>query len=427
MYRGYKPILLSLTILCSSCGARVKPTNHHFRTFLEDGVQVAESSGGPKYESELFQYEKELVIPAGTTEETALGLPRQFFSDSEGYFYIVDDFRAAVLVYRPDGQYSHTIGRKGYGPGELQQPRVQEVRDGVVSLFDLTTRRLLTYQLDGKLINSVTAPNVPGIQTRSWNARAFHVLPNGNQVLLMVEQDFATSRNIERIKAILLSPESDSLAEVSTSWIKTTYTPVSKSGNNPPPPLGRPYPYGPQLTCTPNSQVGIVLGAGLDPVLHVYDFNANIIKEVRIIEEPIVVDTQMKQRISQAILEQSQSSEGFFQTYWRDYMDTVQFPETVAFSSDIEVEDSGYIWIKVPEFPTAVAEYADSTWRLISPDGEYLGTTKRPEDDLRNPPGTWRRVFNGRLLIVHQDEDTGEWLPTVYRIRPIPRKLTYPN
>jgi hypothetical protein len=55
---------------------------------------------------------------------------------------------------------------------------------------------------------------------------------------------------------------------------------------------------------------------------------------------------------------------------------------------------------------------------VISPEGEYLGITKRPMGRTE--------VFGGRLLVNYSDSETGEFTLTVYDIRPIVRGLKYP-
>lgn len=263
----------------------------------------------------------------------------------------------------------------------------------------------------------------------NWNTRVFHILPNSNQILLFRHQFQRNFKETERVSALFLSATGDTLADVGTPWIDTgypaerTFTSESRRISST---TGRQFPYGPKPTVTFNSQVGIIIGNGVDPILTIYGFDGEIKKEIRIIQEPERIDDVMRQRVIQAVKDKIHSSEGASQIWWQEYLGTLSFPETIAFSANVEVEDSGYIGIQVPQFPTAVAEYTDTTWRLISPEGEYLGLTVRPADDMRTPAGSWGRVHNGKLLIMHEDDETGEYLPTVYRIRPAVRELKYP-
>ncbi|MFC1529241.1 6-bladed beta-propeller [Gemmatimonadota bacterium] len=421
-------ILFFLTCACSRNNEQ--SSSHSFRVFSEDNVKIAETTGGPKYRGEIFDYIVDVVLTPGETEESVLEAPRQFFSDSNGYLYIADESKAAVMVFHPDGQYSHTIGREGYGPGEFQHPRVQEVSDGIVTVFDLPTRRLSRFTFEGNLMETVSAPALSGMLTMNWNTRVYHVTPDGTEILLFRHQHQRLLNQKERVSALFLSADGDTLADIGTAWIETGY-PVEMStiyGSSAITyTLGRKYPYGPQSTCTFNPHVGIVLGNGADPILNVYGLDAELKMEIRLIQEPEPVDTEKRQTMVQAVRDQILSSDDANQGFWQEYLDNLQFPESVAFSSDVEIENSGYIWVKVPEYPTAVAEYADSTWRLFSPEGEFLGITRRPEDDMRNPTGSWRRAYNGRLIILHEDAETGEYLPTVYRIRPIVEGLEYPQ
>ncbi len=419
------PILFILTGACSR--SNEESTSHSFRVYTEDGVTIAETTGGPKYKGEIFSYVVELVLAPGETEESFLDFPRQFFSDSDGYIYVVDESKAAVMVYHPNGQYSHTIGKKGFGPGEFQHPRVQEVSNGIVSIFDLPTRRLSYFTFEGNLLETVSAPTVSGMLAMGWNTRVFHILPNGTELLVFRHQYQLSNKATERVSALFLSTDGDTLADIGTEWIDTGYPVEISSTNGPSFTMGRAYPFGPQSTCTFNPQVGIVQGTGVDPILYLYGLDSELKKEIRIIQEAEIVNADKRQSVIQAVRDQILSNEEVIGGFWHEYLDNLQFPKSVAFSADVEIENSGYIWVKVPEYPTAVAEYADSTWRLFSPEGEFLGITRRPEDDMRNPAGSWRRAFNGRLFILHEDAETGEYLPTVYRIHPAIEGLVYPN
>ncbi len=57
---------------------------------------------------------------------------------------------------------------------------------------------------------------------------------------------------------------------------------------------------------------------------------------------------------------------------------------------------------------------------VLNSEGEYLGTTTRPWQ-----PATY--IAQGRLYILEEDPETGEILPTVYRIEPAVPGLTYPD
>lgn len=48
------------------------------------------------------------------------------------------------------------------------------------------------------------------------------------------------------------------------------------------------------------------------------------------------------------------------------------------------------------------------TFLVLSPEGEFLGTTTMPDAGS---------VSRGHLLTMAEDPETGEHLPTVYRIR----------
>jgi hypothetical protein len=61
-------------------------------------------------------------------EEQMLGSVIGIELDDEGRIYVLEFREPRVRVYRPDGSYSHTIGREGQGPGELQSVHLEGIR-----------------------------------------------------------------------------------------------------------------------------------------------------------------------------------------------------------------------------------------------------------------------------------------------------------
>jgi hypothetical protein len=68
---------------------------------------------------------------------------------------------------------------------------------------------------------------------------------------------------------------------------------------------------------------------------------------------------------------------------------------------------------------------ATRTNRLVAaPDGEYLGDTTLPPMVLSDFAGI--QIVGGHLLALVEDPESGERVPTVYRIRPAIDGLRYP-
>jgi len=415
-----------IILLGGACSSRSTSSTHQFRQYVENGIQISETTGGPKYDSDLFRYDVDCVIPPSSIEETILEQPFKFSSDEDGNLYISDWGKGAVLVYHPDGRYSHTIGRKGYGPGEFQQPRIQEVRNGEVTLIDNSRRRLFTYTVSGRYIDEIVPPRVPTVPRTAWYTNTYYTLDDGSHVHLFFNRDPSRLRYTMQQCALFTSPEGDTIAAITTPWVDEGFTyeaMITTSAGVRIAPSPYQYPFGPEPACVFNSHVGVVICSGIEPVYRVYLPDGELGQEVRVVQDPQIVTNSMQQHVKDTILSIYRAQSEEISQADQNKVDSLQFPETVAFCSKIEIEDNGYIWVRVPQYPRGVASDLNTTWRVFSPEGEYLGCTVRPKGILAND----RSIYNGRLLIMRSDSITGEWLPTVYRVVPVHEGLPYPN
>ncbi len=76
-------------------------------------------------------------------EEILFGITPRVCTDDKGQVYVLDSQLNQVLVFSPDGEFSHTLFREGEGPGEVRQPRDMFVlgdgRVGAMQSFPGTT------------------------------------------------------------------------------------------------------------------------------------------------------------------------------------------------------------------------------------------------------------------------------------------------
>ncbi|MFC1530043.1 6-bladed beta-propeller, partial [Gemmatimonadota bacterium] len=152
------PCVSALIILLTACSSPDEIRTHSFSVFEENGVTIAESTGGPKYEGELFTYEEVLTLQQDTTRiESLLFRPEYFIMDEEGYFYIADVSNYRIAVFDREGRYSHQIGREGRGPGEFRYPRILTITGGTIAIQDMFLRRTSVFTLNGALERDLTA------------------------------------------------------------------------------------------------------------------------------------------------------------------------------------------------------------------------------------------------------------------------------
>lgn len=116
---------VAVVVVTVGCGIRDVPVGGSTSARVDtlEGGRVRVVNSGPAWsEGNAWTAEEELRI--GTVEG---GGPQQFGqisalkADSDGRIYVLDYQSQDIRVFDVDGTYSHTIGSKGEGPGELMQ------------------------------------------------------------------------------------------------------------------------------------------------------------------------------------------------------------------------------------------------------------------------------------------------------------------
>jgi len=94
--------------------------------------------------------------------------------DSRGRIYVADYGQAQVTVFDNNGRYLRTIGRRGSGPGEFQNPMQIAVGPGdTLLVFDIGLRRLSKFAPDGAYVGQEVLEHISA-------ANDIEFLPNGD-------------------------------------------------------------------------------------------------------------------------------------------------------------------------------------------------------------------------------------------------------
>jgi hypothetical protein len=110
---------------------------------------------------------------------------------------------------------------------------------------------------------------------------------------------------------------------------------------------------------------------------------------------------------------------GFDLEFARDQRRGLIVADVQAFWDQIEIDEYGYYWCRKPlRTWDSHRESVLAEFRLLSPAGEYLG-------DVTWPVMTGR-IQDGQLLGIYVEPETGEQIPTVYRIRSAVPGFDYP-
>ena len=412
--------LLTAFFLCISvtvCSPGRDNPSHSFELSEESGVTIATNSGGPKYSGELFEYEKVLELREDEREESILFRPGGFLMDEEGYFYVSDVGNRRVAVFDPEGRYSHQLGREGQGPGELQYVEIQYVRNGIVSVYDLRQRRVSRFHTDGTLYDTTPLPQ----GTERDVTRFIHV-PGDREVLIRMDTPYEGDRSeYERVHATIYDIDGDTIWTSDFDWVRTRFMGVMKiSGYEFEQPFW--YQYASRPVCIYEPVWGVVYTSGWEPELDVYDLRGRRRRRIRIVEDPEPVSRNDMYSVQQYMDRMIEQLSGTDREMWQSERDNCRAQEYKAFWSAVDVDDSGYIWLQYATHHYALEDSSAPglRYRILSPEGEYLGNTVRPR-------GNHFHLSNGHLLVTRIDREKGEYVLTAYRIHSAVDGLRYPR
>jgi hypothetical protein len=100
-----------------------------------------------------FKLKNVWIIKSAGGEE--LANPRQLLVSGDGTIYVYDDKRLKFYILNPEGKTINTFGKKGEGPGEIQQMERTQLFLVKNKLIAVDGGRLHYFTREGKYINSV--------------------------------------------------------------------------------------------------------------------------------------------------------------------------------------------------------------------------------------------------------------------------------
>jgi len=412
----YILILLPLT----ACSSKTTETAHTFQIHEENGVNIAVTTGGPKYEGELFTYEPVLTLKEDPQNEASLLFrPGEFTMDEGGFFYVLDVGDSRIVVFDPEGNYLRSFGRKGQGPGEFVTMNDLSVHEGIVSVYDTNSNRTTRFKTDGTLLDVVTVPIPPSdISMGRGRVRKMHVLDDGRLVLFKSEYKEIGKAQLLCNSIVVLGTDNDTLWTVETPFVQTSiYTPMSNSGM---------LSFGLPLSSAPSVEYvlgqGILFSGGVDPELIWFNVDGSIKRKIRLELDPIPITaedrTKVRARYEESLADAKDNNERMIPIY-EAMLKALAFPDNRPYWREIISDDIGWLWLQVPEHTVDREAAGGYLFRIVSPEGEYIGNT-------RVAYGRGFNVVQGKLMVrwIPPEAESPELL--ICNIRPAVEGLKYP-
>jgi hypothetical protein len=404
-----------VALLMTSCGRPDEVIAHQFAITHEDGVERAVTTGGPKYPTELFTYELILRIePDETRPETLLDAPSTMLLGDDGHYYVCDNGNHRIAVFDTEGNYVRSFGRRGYGPGEFVWMDLLGLQGDTLTIFDSSQNRVSLMTTGGRLIRSVTL----GVR-RVGPRKAYLVGPD---VILDI---FATVeyRGVEDwrdMKCVIERADGDTVGVIEVPPIHVRMLIQA--------PVMVGYPV--YFTAFPN--IGYAWDRGLfrydprEPELRWYTV-AGVLRRVFRIDLPRVAPSAEDRRFYEDLWDEriTQAQETGDRSA-KVVRENLVFGAYVPFWTTVLIDDRGYSWLGLPETSGKMEAAGGTAFRLLSPEGEYLGDTCWPFVLPGSSYLGYTRVGKGRLMVLEPDPETDVMIPTVYRLSSAVAGFRYP-
>jgi hypothetical protein len=428
-------VALALTLACTRALGPAGST-HEFTVTEVGDLTVARTTGGPKYQGEIFAYEKVLEIrPDETRPETLFLFLAGQAIDDEGNLYVVDANGNRISVFDREGNWLHDIGRQGQGPGEFQRPTEVEYVDGIVRVPEVRKRGTHMFTPTGEFIEFERWPAFT--QVGFMAPQIWPTATGGTVVHLLAESRFAdrlagrprdnTARNRTTVR--VYDEDGADLVRVEGPWVKTaelrTYTWSGREETSQVPVYFARRPWGGYVRGR-----GVWLSTHAAPIIEWFGLDGRPFERWEIDlpvvpvsdEDRALVHELLEEQVRNAPTPEPGTERRRSIERLRVLADNALFADAKPYWGIPRVDTYGFMWLPSwsasNEIESALAERDETQpfFRVLSPTGEYLGDTTPPA------AGT---VERGYLLTSATDPETEERYPVVYRMRPAVEGLEY--
>jgi len=352
----------------------------------ENGVKVVQNLKEPLYGEIEFELEEDLSIGNEEDENYMFYDLVKIAINSEVKILVLDAGNCRILKFDRDGNYIQTIGRKGQGPGEFENPWVihLDAKDQIY-VYDSRRRNIQVFDNDGNFKKVIKLPSY-----------TFHfgTTKDGNILMLY----YSVKKPIRSL--ILIDSEGD----IIKTFGNYTYQPAPSIKRHM---LGNPYSH--RLYFFPKNIGGGIYGHSSQYKLFVINPSGNLSHIIEMEKPPELITKKDKDRLIDGYLKRRGQFPIGEKLSRSEVKRAYIFPKFKPFFNDIFIDSKDRIYVRIPK---SFLDKDESThYDLFNKEGYFLYRVKMPHFSFP------KLIKNGYIYTHNRDSVTGYIQIKRYKIK----------
>ena len=335
----------------------------------KDGIVIVRNPLEPIFGMEVAILEKELTIGAVEgASETIFAEVSGVAVSEDGRIYVLDATECRIQVFDSQGNFLSSIGRKGQGPGEMQNPRsIQVTPQSEIMVRDLQGDRILFYTLEGEFLRDVL--------TVQWGNLSKPLIDSQGGIIA----DYSIPGQVFRRELSKFDPRLDTLFTIHN--LELFELPVMKA-------------FFPEFFWQVTKDDWIIWGFSTRYELQILDTEGRLLKKIVKEFRPVAISDEDKQERMNFLFGGVTVPGGI----------KLEWPEHHWPFGDLSLDEGGRLFLQTFEKTPDGKSYL---YDVFDPEGKFIAKIPLPAR-----PQTWN---NNKLYLVEEDEDGYQYV-TRYRV-----------
>jgi hypothetical protein len=379
-------LFLSASIMLASLGN--KKVEWKGKIEKENGITVIKNPREPLYGEIKFELEEDLSIGNEEEENYIFYDVVNIAIDSEENIFVLDGGNCRIQKFDRDGNYIQTIGRRGQGPGEFENPS-EILFDSENNICVTEDRKIHVFNSEGKLKKSIRL---------DFSFSSCGITREGN----MLAQIFSFAPEEQTDDVVLINMSGKKL-----KTIASFPTPIVILRKGPGVMGGISNPYGPRLHFYPLNEGLYTYGYSAEYKLFVITSSGDISYIIEKEESPEYLTQKEKNKIIDAYMERQKKRRAGPKLSRDEIEKAYNFPKYKPFFMELLKDDKNHIYVS--RFSSFWQDEEGIRLDMFAKEGYYLWIVKIPFFP--------DRIRSGHIYRAESDLDSGYLKVKRYKIK----------